>query len=219
MAKQKGVYEIKNLITHHKYIGSSKDIQKRWREHYNRLSRNTHHCIGLQRAWNKYGGFNFSFNILENCQEKDLFSIEQSHLSRHAKSQLYNSTLIAGKIEMTKERRLKISNTKRARGQFKGKNNPMYGKHHTKESNEKNRLSNIGIQAGEKNAGYGKRGEKSYAAKTYIFYSPCGIKHIVKGILEKFCKEQKLRRETITNLLRKSSQASYKGWTVIKESL
>ena len=58
-----GVYKITNKITNDFYIGSSKDIYKRWNRHKNELNKKKHINIILQRAWNKYGSDNFLFEI------------------------------------------------------------------------------------------------------------------------------------------------------------
>ena len=75
-----GIYEIKNKVTGKSYIGSSKQIEKRWRQHLLALKKNIHHSILLQRAWNKYGEDCFEFNIKEECQEDELVEKEQQYL-------------------------------------------------------------------------------------------------------------------------------------------
>lgn len=72
-----GIYQIKNTINNKKYIGQSKNIKKRWKEHQTLLKRNQHHNNHLQNAWNKYGENYFSFSIVEQCIEKELNSKEQ----------------------------------------------------------------------------------------------------------------------------------------------
>ena len=60
-----GIYKITCRPTGKFYIGSSVDIETRWRGHKSRLSRNIHANIYLQRAWNKYGENNFKFETIE----------------------------------------------------------------------------------------------------------------------------------------------------------
>lgn len=72
-----GIYSITNIVNNKIYIGSSKDIYRRWVEHKNKLNQNKHRNRYLQFAWNKYGEENFSFKIIELCNEKDLFINEQ----------------------------------------------------------------------------------------------------------------------------------------------
>jgi group I intron endonuclease len=75
-----GIYRIKNLVNDKCYYGSSKNIEKRWRIHKNHLNGGKHHNIPLQRAWNKYGENNFSFEVIEECNETILLEREQHYL-------------------------------------------------------------------------------------------------------------------------------------------
>lgn len=78
-----GVYKITNIINGKYYIGSSMYIKGRWNEHIRCLKNQTHDNRYLQRAWNKYGRENFSFEILECIlvRDKDLLNErEQAYL-------------------------------------------------------------------------------------------------------------------------------------------
>lgn len=65
-----GVYKILNIITGDYYIGSSKSLKNRWRNHKWHLNKKSHHNNYLQNAWNKYGDASFVFQILEMCDDK-----------------------------------------------------------------------------------------------------------------------------------------------------
>lgn len=60
-----GIYTITNTVNQKLYLGSSVNIDNRWRQHRNELLRNNHHNKFLQRAWNKYGPDAFHFAIVE----------------------------------------------------------------------------------------------------------------------------------------------------------
>lgn len=71
------VYQIRNLINNKIYIGSAKNHKKRHARHLRDLKLGEHHCIYLQRAYDKYGVDNFVFEILEECLESELFEKEE----------------------------------------------------------------------------------------------------------------------------------------------
>lgn len=76
-----GVYKISCLINNKVYIGSSKNIQKRWDSHKRELNNNRHCNMFLQDDWNKYGKESFNFEILELCDEEDRFDLEQKYIN------------------------------------------------------------------------------------------------------------------------------------------
>lgn len=48
------------------YVGMTADsFQNRWNQHLTLLKRGNHHCVGLQRAFNKWGILNIKFEIVE----------------------------------------------------------------------------------------------------------------------------------------------------------
>lgn len=83
MAKQKicGVYKITNDKDGKFYIGSSKDIEQRWYEHKYELKNHKHGNKYLQNAWDKYGEDSFSFEVVEECDQKIQFEREQHYLN------------------------------------------------------------------------------------------------------------------------------------------
>jgi len=76
-----GIYAIINKTNGKRYIGSSIDVEKRFKNHLVTLRKGKHHNIKLQRAYNKHGENNFINNIIEECLERDdLFNREQWYL-------------------------------------------------------------------------------------------------------------------------------------------
>jgi len=75
-----GIYKITNVKNGKFYIGSAKDIDRRWWEHKNDLKKNKHKNPKLQHAWDFYGENSFEFIILENVIECELFKREQFYL-------------------------------------------------------------------------------------------------------------------------------------------
>jgi group I intron endonuclease len=78
-----GIYQIKNIINGKIYIGSSTDLNKRWKEHQSSLNNNKYHFgkRKFQDDWMKYGKNNFKFEILENVKKREyLIYMEQKYL-------------------------------------------------------------------------------------------------------------------------------------------
>jgi group I intron endonuclease len=74
-----GVYEIVSP-SGKRYIGSSNNVPKRWREHRRILGHGTHHSPILQAAYRKYGSDGLTFRMLMVCRAEDLRFFEQRML-------------------------------------------------------------------------------------------------------------------------------------------
>lgn len=86
MEKISGIYKIINKVNNKYYIGSSKNIDFRWKIHIRQLNNQKHHNEYLQRAWNKYGSDVFDFVIVENVSVENLLTVEQKYLNEISKS-------------------------------------------------------------------------------------------------------------------------------------
>ena len=79
-----GVYKITNLLdTNRCYIGSSKDLQRRWKDHLYTARKIDHPSRGkVHCAIAEYGSENFSFEIMEECEphKETLLKYEQRYL-------------------------------------------------------------------------------------------------------------------------------------------
>lgn len=74
-----GIYVIYCSEGNKIYIGSSKNIYRRWKEHRSRLKKGNHPNIHLQRIFNKYGMTILIFMVIElthNLQERESHFIE-----------------------------------------------------------------------------------------------------------------------------------------------
>ena len=72
-----GVYKIENTLTGKCYVGSSKDIGRRWSVHLCELKAGRHPNQRLQRAFAKYGMQAFTWSVLELCDKTLLIQREQ----------------------------------------------------------------------------------------------------------------------------------------------
>lgn len=64
------IYKITNIQTTKVYIGSAVNFRSRLSTHKTQLKENKHHSIHLQRAWNKYGEYSFTFSLIEFVKDK-----------------------------------------------------------------------------------------------------------------------------------------------------
>jgi len=58
------VYQIINLTNNKRYVGSTKKYDKRKERHFLDLKNGNHHCVYLQRSYNKHGVENFKMEII-----------------------------------------------------------------------------------------------------------------------------------------------------------
>jgi len=75
-----GIYQIVNQVNGKSYIGQSRNIEKRWRQHRSRLDKEAALQQGsypLRSAFLKYGLIKFKFDVIEECFEDDLLVREQ----------------------------------------------------------------------------------------------------------------------------------------------
>lgn len=128
IGKISGIYKIVNKVNGKYYVGSSSNIKQRWNAHKRALKLNKHWNCKLQNAWNKYGKENFKFQISELCINDTIILLEneQRHLdiAKLNENYSYNITFTAGKVDMTKDIRKKMSDAKL--GKYVGDKNRQY---------------------------------------------------------------------------------------------
>ncbi len=114
-----GIYSIKNVVNGHTYIGSAKNIYRRFHQHLSLLKNNKHINKHLQSAWNKYGKDNFIFQGLVDCEVHDLQVFEQFFID--VRNPEYNICRVAGStrgLYFSTEHREKLSNVKLGKGKI-----------------------------------------------------------------------------------------------------
>lgn len=75
-----GAYTLTDLRTGKFYVGSSGDIEKRFKRHFDDLQSQRHHCPGLQKLWNDYGRLRQSTYPTETREQA--YELEQDMLDR-----------------------------------------------------------------------------------------------------------------------------------------
>lgn len=159
-----GVYMIKNKKINKIYVGSSKNLHTRIRDHQYKLYKNTHENMYLQKDWNEYGDEFFIVEIIEYVNElNELKNREQYWLDRlksYHRDKGYNINNFASTKGKTlpKETGLRITKVNT-------------GRKHTEESKAKISLNRKGKYTGERPKHIGKKiskalkGDNSYHLK------------------------------------------------------
>lgn len=137
-----GIYRIINIQNNKIYIGSSITIERRWKEHLNKLRSNRHENQRLQNAWNKYGEKAFRFEVIENVQPEKgiILSREQYYLDEYKSYDRkvgYNLFITAGSPQgniCTEEQKANLSEVRKK--QFETQVGSMTGKKHSSETKE-----------------------------------------------------------------------------------
>ncbi len=105
-----GIYAIRNKETGMMYIGSSIDIDGRWKNHMKRLRTNFKCNPYMREDYKAHGEESFELMILEECEESQLAICEQKHIDRYRPEELYNMQKAARHSNpMSNEVRVKIS--------------------------------------------------------------------------------------------------------------
>lgn len=107
-----GIYKIQHISSGKFYIGSSKNIEARWKAHSFELSNNKHGNLKLQNAWNKYGASSFLFIVLEFVEDLDLLLVKEQQYIDSLKP-FYNIALVVTSCmkgrNQTEAAKLKVS--------------------------------------------------------------------------------------------------------------
>lgn len=134
-----GIYQIYNKANGKQYIGSSVNIENRWRQHRSSLKKQKHRNSHLQNAWNMYGENTFAFEIIEECSKEELKNKESWYLENT--HNIYNLTT---NVEKPFLGRKHTEETNRINSEYHKGRAPRKGAILTEETKEKIRKANIG---------------------------------------------------------------------------
>ena len=152
---EKIIYKIVNKVNGKKYIGSTIEKTKRWRQHKRNLRGGYHTNIYLQNAWNKYGGDSFVFNVVEEVNEtSDLVQREQYYMDTLEPA--YNIKPKADRSEMSKETKYKIIEANKGREHSRETRQKMSETHKGKEISQETREKISESLSGKNHPNFGK---------------------------------------------------------------
>lgn len=169
-----GVYQITNTTDGKIYVGKSRDINKRWRNHRYQLKKGVHPNPHLQSAYQLDGAAAFVYAVLEECEfvvaeRREAFHILALNAVANGYNLLQPSSLNEGVRVHSDESRQKMSNAQLARGPLSDShkekiraNNAFTGKKRSPETIERMRAA----QQNRKPLSAEARARMSLAAKT-----------------------------------------------------
>ena len=119
-----GIYSITCVPTGKFYVGSSVNIEGRWRQHRCHLKAGKHHSVLLQRSWDKYGADAFVFAITLEVDAEFLLDKEQEVLDTEQPFAPHGFNICKTVSGMDTVTRLRMSSTR-------------LGRKHSKETRDK----------------------------------------------------------------------------------
>ena len=161
-----GIYSIQNKINGKRYIGQSKNIERRFKDHLSRLENGNHDNDYLQKSFDKYGKQCFEFKILCECSIEDLDKEEKQFINLYGTYlQGYNLTT-GGEISpmLMPEIAKKVSDS------MKGSKNPNYGKKFSKQHKEGIKEGNKGKHNINNKSGFYRVGFQKTKNRIYYVY-------------------------------------------------
>lgn len=158
-----GVYCVQ-FMQHNKwfptYIGISKNIEQRWKEHKVYLRSNKHENQYLQNIWNKYQEQAFEFSILEvNNNYKELLDLEKQYANDFGYPDRDLCLNIGSPGESNPffgKKHTELSKQKMSEKQ-QGINNSFFGKKHSEKTKIKMSERKKGKYEGENNPMFGRK--------------------------------------------------------------
>lgn len=119
-----GIYKITNLVNGMSYIGQSRRIAMRFREH--KSGERKQHNYFIHNAINKYGIDNFTFEVIEECSVDQLNALEIKYIANYSSLKPNGYNLNKGgnsRKDISDETRMRMSLSKQ------GEKHNYYGTH------------------------------------------------------------------------------------------
>lgn len=218
------IYVILNTETQTPYVGSTFDLQKRWNDHKNKLAKDKHYNIHLQRSYNKYGITAFTYSVIEQCEDDKEYVEELETFYIQTYKEIYGSSFNIVKfgeqnkgMRMSEETKQRISKAVRI-----WQANPEYRRRVSEESkdwfsNDSNKeLHRQACKDALKRPEVKERNRLRAAKEWGNLISPDGVIYLNVTDLLNFSKQHELSYTSLKNVC-KGFRENYKGWKKYKE--
>lgn len=141
----KGIYIITNSINEKVYVGQSKDIKRRFKEHRVELKANKHYVKEIQDIYNKNGAESIQFVVVyenKKATEKELLELEKEFIKKYDSFYNgHNSTLggkghlgLKGDLSPHKGKVLPKETREKISAKIRKEKNGFFGKKHKEET-------------------------------------------------------------------------------------
>jgi group I intron endonuclease len=238
MENQCAVYRILNKVNNKSYIGSSKDVSQRKRQHFYNLRHHIHPVKELLDDYVLYGEEHFEFQILETVYDLEQLLIREQwwidniplKYNKAPYTDIHLPTYIPNdetksKISSTIKQQWADGKYDHKRGMhynWKAGHNPRLGVKLTDE--QKKHLSEI--NSGENNSNYGKHRSEESKKRSSLGHtkpnkypgavSPDGTIYAPINNMSAFCREHDLGVSEMISVMHERRKA-HKGWTLYKD--
>ena len=161
------IYQIRNVVTGHYYVGSTVDSRKRFWAHRKDLRNGMHNCVHLQRAWNKYGEDCFKFEIVQQLETREeLFPAEQVWLDAHfGRTYCYNTSAHADAPMRDASPEMRAHLAAKTKAWLERNGHPRQGVAHDADTLQRMSTERKGKAAGPDHYRYGKTVSPEVRAK------------------------------------------------------
>lgn len=117
-----GIYRIYNKVNGKSYIGQSKNVEGRLRDHFRGLNNGSHANCHLQSAFLLHGAENFEHQLIEACEEEALTQREEYWIdAAYYYAGVYNLARPEDGKKVSAETRRKISESQKGKQYAKGR--------------------------------------------------------------------------------------------------
>jgi len=131
------------------YVGSSQDVEERWKRHRKELVGGYHFNRHLQSAWNRYGEEAFNFGILEETEASQVLRREQFWLDEYLGGSVRLYNIARDATAPMRGRRHSLETRKKIKDILAGidLSAANMGKRMSEETKKKMSLSHLGLNA------------------------------------------------------------------------